>query len=144
MTQHYDDNGVVQLAVKEGSAQAIASPPVVCELCHVGLSDWNALEYHCQQYHVSFAEYRKKKKVQHGREDGACTLDGMGQAGAVDGFFHSSGVTLSRVLSMITRTRPLQSTCRDAKETCAVCAVKDWIENRAEVYGDTPSCIEKR
>ena len=24
------------------------------------------------------------------------------------------------------------------EKTCAVCAVKDWIEDLAEVYGDTP------
>ena len=59
LPRHYDDSGALQLAVLEAPGQAIASAPVVCELCHVGLSDWNALAHHCEQFHFSWAEARK-------------------------------------------------------------------------------------
>ena len=36
LPKHYDDSGVAQLVALEQSGQAIASAPVVCELCHMG------------------------------------------------------------------------------------------------------------
>ena len=44
----------------EASQQAIASPPVVCELCHKGFIGRDTLAAHCNQAHGNWAEYRKR------------------------------------------------------------------------------------
>ena len=58
---HYDPSGVPQLAGLNKSGQAIASAPVTCELCHVGLAGFDSLREHCAQKHCGLAEYRKRK-----------------------------------------------------------------------------------
>ena len=46
---HYDPSGVPQPAGLNKSGQAIASAPVTCELCHVGLAGFDSLREHCAQ-----------------------------------------------------------------------------------------------
>ena len=51
---------VAGVQVLEASQQAIATPPVVCELCHKGFIGRDALATHCKQAHGNWAEYRKR------------------------------------------------------------------------------------
>ena len=60
LPKHYEDSNTSQPAGVEQSGQAIASAPVVCELCHVGLSGFDTFHQHCRRAHKSFAEYRKR------------------------------------------------------------------------------------
>ena len=48
-----------ELAMTEAAGQAIATPPVVCELCHRGFRCKEDLVQHCEQLYGNFAEYRK-------------------------------------------------------------------------------------
>ena len=49
LPKHYDDSGVAQPAGLEQSGQAIASAPVVCELCHKGFSGFETFTHHCSR-----------------------------------------------------------------------------------------------
>ena len=49
LPRHYDDSGAAQPALLEQSGQAIASAPVTCELCHVGLAGHDKLRDRCQK-----------------------------------------------------------------------------------------------
>ena len=60
LPNHYDASGVSQPAGLEQSGQAVASAPVVCELCHKGFSGFDTFTLHCRQVHKGFAEYRKR------------------------------------------------------------------------------------
>ncbi len=60
LPRHYDDSGAPQLDVLEQAGQAIASAPVTCELCHVGLQGHDTLRQHCCKKHGSWAEARKR------------------------------------------------------------------------------------
>ena len=60
LPRHYVDSGAPQPAGVNEPAQAIATAPVTCELCHVGLVGHDKLEQHCARKHGGFAEYRKR------------------------------------------------------------------------------------
>ena len=70
---HYDPSGVPQPAGLNESGQAIASAPVTCELCHVGLAGFDALREHCAQKHCGLAEYRKRTFFK-AKASGPCPL----------------------------------------------------------------------
>ena len=78
LPRHFDDGGGSRsggshLVVLERSCQAIASAPVTCELCHVGLAGHDKLAEHCRQKHKGLAEYRKRTFYK-AREAGICPL----------------------------------------------------------------------
>ena len=54
LPKHYDDSGVAQSACLEQSGQAIASAPIVCELCHKGFSGFDIFTQHCRRVHKKF------------------------------------------------------------------------------------------
>ena len=47
LPMHYDASGVAQPAGLDKAGRAIATAPVTCELCHVGLSGHDKLAQHC-------------------------------------------------------------------------------------------------
>ena len=49
LPRHYDDSGAPQPDVLEQAGQAIASAPVVCELCHMGFAGHDKLAQHCRR-----------------------------------------------------------------------------------------------
>ena len=53
LPMHYDASGVAQPAGLNKAGRAIATAPVTCELCHVGLSGHDKLSQHCKQKHAS-------------------------------------------------------------------------------------------
>jgi len=57
---HYDGSGVAQPAGLNEAGKAIATAPVTCELCHVGLAGHDKLQQHCRRKHGSLSEYRKR------------------------------------------------------------------------------------
>ena len=71
LPMHYDASGVAQPAGLDKAGRAIATAPVTCELCHVGLSGHDKLSQHCKQKHASLAEYRKRVFYK-AREAGLC------------------------------------------------------------------------
>ena len=132
LPQHYDDSGALQLGVLEAPGQAIASAPVVCELCHVGLSDWNALAHHCKQKHFSLAEARKVVFHKAGKMGVAPLLPWVKRQRLMGfAFFRRFSVPCS--LNDWTH-RTLAEYRPRCEKACAVCAIKDWVERRAKVY----------
>ncbi len=49
LPRHYDDSGAPQFDVLEQAGQAIASAPVVCELCYTGFAGHDKLDQHCKK-----------------------------------------------------------------------------------------------
>ena len=132
LPKHYDDSGVAQPAGLEQSGQAIASAPVVCELCHKGFSGFDTFTYHCRRIHKSFAEYRKRT-IYKAREAGMQPLlpwlkRQMAQSFQFFRFFCAPGSPNEWMSKTHERAKPRR------EEACAVCACKDWLNNRYEVY----------
>ena len=73
LPRHYDASGAAQPAGQNLPGRAIASAPVACELCHVGLAGRDKLKSHCHRKHGSLAEYRKRVFYK-AREAGHCEL----------------------------------------------------------------------
>ena len=48
LPMHYDASGVAQSAGLNKAGRAIATAPVTCELCHVGLAGHDKLKHHCR------------------------------------------------------------------------------------------------
>ena len=65
--------------------QAIATAPVTCELCHVGLAGYDKLVAHCRLKHGGFAEYRKRVFYR-AREAGHVPLQPWVKRSMVQGF----------------------------------------------------------
>ena len=132
LPQHYDDSGALQLGVLEAPGQAIASAPVVCELCHVGLSDWSALAHHCEQFHFSLAEARKVVFHKASKMGVAPLLPWVKRQRLMGfAFFRRFSVPCS--FNDWTH-RTLEEYRPRCEKACAVCAIKDWVEHRAKVY----------
>ena len=132
LPKHYDDSGVAQPAGLEQSGQAIASAPVVCELCHKGFSGFDTFTHHCRRIHKSCAEYRKRT-IYKAREAGMQPLlpwlkRQMAQSFQFFRFFCAPGSPNE----WMSKTREHAVPRRE--EACAVCACKDWINNRFEAY----------
>ena len=129
---HYDPSGVPQPAGLNKSGQAIASAPVTCELCHVGLAGFDALRRHCAQKHCGLAEYRKRTFFK-ARAAGLCPLLPWVKRSMVQSFhffrLHSVPGSFNDWTTKATQHAELRR-----EEACAVCAVKDWLENRYPVY----------
>ena len=120
-----------ELALREAPGQAIATPPVVCELCHQGFRCKEDLVDHCNHSHGNYAEYRK------------CV------------FFLAQKAGLRPLLPWVKRSllqshaffhlfsipgkpndwnKDVHKAVPRRMEACAICAVKDWIENRSPMY----------
>ena len=132
LPRHYDDSGTLQPAGKEQSCQAIATAPVTCELCHVGLAGHDMLARHCRLKHKSLAEYRKRAFYK-AREAGPCPQLPWVKRNIAQGFqffrLHSVPSSFNDYTMKATKKAELRR-----EEACAVCTVKDWLENRHEVY----------
>ena len=128
---HYDPSGVLQLAGLNESGQAIAAAPVTCELCHVGLAGFDALRRHCAPKHCGLAEYRKRTFFK-ARAAGLCPLLPWVKRSMVQSFqffrLHSVPSSFNDWTTKATQQAELRR-----EEACAVCAVKDWLENRYPV-----------
>ena len=131
MPRHYDDSGVAQPSGLREPGRAVAAAPVTCELCHVGLAGFDKLKLHCAKKHGNLAEYRKRVFYK-ARKAGLTELQPWVKRSMVQNF-------------QFFRKHSVPSSCnewthkatREAKprreEACAVCAVKDWLENRFPV-----------
>lgn len=131
LPRHYDDRGIAQPAGLNTSCQAIASAPVTCELCHVGLAGHDKLKQHCDRKHCGLAEYRKRTFYK-AREAGLCPLLPWVKRNMVQSFqffrLHSVPSSVNDWTMKATQSATLRR-----EEACAVCAVKDWLENRYPV-----------
>ena len=118
--------------VLEAAGQALATPPVVCELCHRGFRCKEDLITHCKSMHGNFAEYRKHVfwKAQ---EHGLHPLEWWQKRAILSShaYFHRYSIPESH---QIDYTRNLDEAVPRRMEACAICAVKDWIEHRYRVY----------
>ena len=132
LPMHYDASGVPRPAGLNGAGRAVASAPVTCELCHVGLAGHDKLKQHCARNHGNLAEYRKRTFFK-AREAGVCELQPWVKRSMVQSFqhfrLHSVPSSFNDWTEKATRKAELRR-----EEACAVCAVKDWLENRHEVY----------
>ena len=132
LPRHYDDSGALQPPGLEAPCQAIAAAPVTCELCHQGLAGHDSLARHCSRKHVNIAEYRKRTFWK-ARKAGICPLLPWVKRNMAQSF-------------QFFRIHSVPSSCNDwtaraaekaelrREEACAVCAVKDWLEQRHAVY----------
>ena len=82
---HYDASGTAAPAGEIGPGRAIATAPVTCELCGMGLAGHDVLTKHCQQRHGNFAEYRKRVFYK-ARETGHCEYLPWLKRNSVQGF----------------------------------------------------------
>ena len=134
LPRHYDDSGVAQPAGLNVAGRAIASAPVTCELCHVGVAGHDKLKSHCQRKHCGFAEYRKRVFYK-ARRAGPCELQPWVKRSMVQGFqffrLHSVPASCNDYTSKATQHAKAEPR---REEACAVCAVKDWLENRYPVH----------
>ena len=132
LPQHYDDSGVAQPAGLRQPGRAVATAPVTCELCHVGLAGFDSLKAHCVRKHGNFAEYRKRVFFK-ARLCGLCELQPWVKRSMVQSFqffrLHSVPASCSEWTHKATQEAELRR-----EEACAICAVKDWLENRFRVY----------
>ena len=131
LPRHSDASGAAQPAGQNMPGRAIASAPVTCELCHVGLAGHDKLLSHCHRKHGGFVEYRKRVFYK-AREAGHCELQPWVKRNMVQAF-------------QFFRLHSVPSSCNDytlkatkeavprREEACAVCAVRDWLENRYPV-----------
>ena len=123
---HYDGTASAD------SGRAIAAAPVTCELCNRGFSGHDTLHRHCRREHVNWAEYRKRVFF-NGRKEDPEEIHPALKRSIVQGvhFFHVHSVPGSCnewSHRAVTEAEPRR------EEACAVCAVKDWLENRFAVY----------
>ena len=132
LPKHYDDSAVPPPAGLEQSGQAIVAAPVVCELCHKGFSGVDTFMHHCKREHKGFAEYRKRT-IYKAREAGMQPLlpwlkRQMAQNFQFFRFFCAPGSQNEWTSNTHKTAVPRR------EEACAVCACKDWVNKRFEVY----------
>ena len=118
--------------VPETAGQAIATPPVVCELCHKGFRCKEDLHSHCKFVHGDFVEYRKHvfwKAQKHG----LYPLEWWQKRSILGAhaFFQRFSIPGANVNDFCRR---IDEAVPRRMEACAICAVKDWIEHRTPVY----------
>ena len=129
---HCRDSDAEQLTVTETSGQAIASAPVVCELCHEGFAGRDCLARHCRKAHGNIAEYRKRLFYM-AEKCGQRPLLPWVKRSMIQSFrfFSCYSVPSSRndwTSKTATCYRPR------GERACAICAVKDWLEARFRIY----------
>jgi hypothetical protein len=132
LPKHYDDSSIAQSTALEQSGQAIASAPIVCELCHKGFSGFDTFIHHCRRKHKGFAEYRKRT-IYKARESGMQPLlpwlkRQMAQSFQFFRFFCAPGMPNEWM------SKTHESAVPRREEACAVCACKAWVNQRYEVY----------
>ena len=132
LPRHYDSSGGLHPAGVERACQAIAAAPVTCELCHAGLAGHDSLAQHCRRKHVSLAEYRKRTFFK-AREAGLCPLPPWLKRSMVQSFQFFRLHSVPGSCNDWTK-KAMQNAVPRREEACVVCAVKDWLENRYEVY----------
>ena len=132
LPKHYCDNGIPQPASAHQSGQAIASPPITCELCGQGLAGFDSLTAHCEAKHGCLAEYRKRVFYKC-KELGFDELQAWVKRNISQNyqFWRLHSVPASKNDWTMSATRHAE---RRREEACAVCAVRDWLENRFQVY----------
>ena len=118
--------------VVEAAGQALATPPVVCELCHKGFRCKEDLICHCNGVHGNFAEYRKHVfwKAQ---EYGLRPLAAWQKRSILNSqaTFHRLSIPGAGVND---HCRSIDKAVPRRMEACAICAVKEWIEKRTQIY----------
>ena len=109
--------------VEEAAGQALATPPVVCELCHKGFRCKEDLICHCNGVHGNFAEYRKHVfwKAQ---EYGLRPLAAWQKRSILNSqaTFHRLSIPGAEVND---HCRSIDKAVPRRMEACAICAVKD-------------------
>ena len=117
---------------QELKQRAILTGPVVCQLCHETFGGMDCLAQHCRKCHGGWKEYRKQvffRAEKHGVEPVAWWMKrAMIQSFA---FFQTHSVPSS---CNDWSSRTLDAAVPRREEACAVCATKDFLENRFEAY----------
>ena len=122
---------VVDIQVMEASQQAIATPPVICELCHKGFIGRDILATHCKQAHGNWAEYRKRLFFMAWQAGLRPLMPWVKRAMLHSHAFFSRYSVPCSLNDWSRRTSAAQPRRQKA---CAICAVKDWLERRVEIY----------
>ena len=129
---HFRDSDAEQLTVAEMSGQGIVSAPVVCELCHEGFAGRDCLARHCRGEHGNGTEYRKRL-LHMAEKAGQRPLLPWVKRNMIQSYRFFSCYSVPS--SQNDWTSKTMATYRPRGErACAVCAVKDWIENRFQIF----------
>ena len=112
----------------EPAMQAIASPPVTCQLCHIGLKSNAALVKHCKEKHGNWAEYRKRLMWQ-ASQGGLKPLLPWLKRNLLQNFAYFQQHSVPGSANQWTDEAGCNSRSRQ-EVACVVCAVKDWLEAR--------------
>jgi len=115
----------------EASQQAIASPPVVCELCHKGFIGRDALAAHCNQAHGNWAEYRKRLFFMAWQAGLRPLLPWVKRSMLHSHAFFSR---YSVPCCLNDWSRRVSAAQPRRQQACAICAIRDWLERRVEMY----------
>ena len=114
--------------VLEAAGQAMATPPVVCELCHKGFRCKENLIHHCEGIHGGYVEYRKHVFWKAAKA-GLQPLQPWYKRFLLSTHAHFLRFSIpgSHVNDYC---RSVDKAVPRRMEACAICAVKDWIEHR--------------
>ena len=132
MPWHYEPSGNAEPPGLRKPGRAVAAAPVTCELCHQGLSGFDKLKFHCAKKHGNLAEYRKRVFWK-AKQGGLVELHPWVKRNMVQNFQFFRLHSVPSSVNDWTHKAALNAKPR-REEACAVCAVKDWLENRYQVF----------
>ena len=132
MPRHYESSDNAEPPGLGKPGRAVAAAPVTCELCHQGLSGFDKLKFHCAKKHGNLAEYRKRV-FWRAKQVGLVELHPWVKRNMVQNFQFFRLHSVPSSINEWTHKATLNAQPR-REEACAVCAVKDWLENRYQVF----------
>ena len=122
-----------EIDITESKHQATLHAPVVCQLCHVGLSSVHALFRRVSQKHCNWAEYRKRILFM-AQKRGLVPLLPWAKRQMLQNFstFEQFSIPGSGTNDFSEKFAE-QAEVR-TEIACAICAVRDWPEHRYKCF----------
>ena len=118
----------------DAQVHPIATPPVLCWVCGAGFLSWEALYRHCRSAHGDWAECRKHLFWLAAKRGFLPLLPCQKRHMLANfSFFQCYSIPESGGIEW-TEKKSIQSAVPRQEVGCAICARKDWLENRYRVY----------
>ena len=115
------------------SDDAIATAPLVCQLCGQGAANQSAFMKHIGEVHVSYVEYRKRVLFLR-RKEGPKALKASEKRNIVQAFCHHESTSTIASQSNCWPQASAESTVPRQEAACVICARLDWIEHRIPIH----------
>ena len=130
LPQHVQEHTDACLASRQ--SQALVSPPVVCQLCHLGFRSVETLHRHACEKHGGWSEYRKRLFYL-AKENGLKEMQPWVKRNILQSFSFFQQHSVPGKPNDWTEDTYTKAVPR-REVACAVCAVKDWLEHRFSCY----------